>query len=220
MDEEAFLFMKGIKAVLCFHSALHSALVLFFPWPLLPCAREEFDKVTPGPCYLLLSPSLIPVLDSNSVCGRSGAALISSARSHLRAALSLSLSCSLPLSPPAFALSFIFLWKRPANQLSQFNLWHPWAAAPDRAIALCDSTTWNETGASLYSRNTRPLCLEACWSEPVLCSYLAAPKPSGRTFSCHTFLNRSFVSRGAALCQNTLQFNFPLCILMWLTPTL
>lgn len=57
--------MKGIKAALCFHSALHSAPMLFFPWPLLPCAREEFDKVTPGPCYLFLSlhlPSLSQIL--------------------------------------------------------------------------------------------------------------------------------------------------------------
>lgn len=58
MDEEAFLFMKGIRGALCFHSALHYALMLFFPWPLLPCAREEFDKVTPGPHYLVFSSHL------------------------------------------------------------------------------------------------------------------------------------------------------------------
>lgn len=57
--------MKGIRAALCFHSALHSAPMLFFPWPLLPCARQEFDKVTPGPHYLFLSlhlPSLSQIL--------------------------------------------------------------------------------------------------------------------------------------------------------------
>lgn len=64
--------------------------------------------MTPGPCYLLLSPSLIPVLDSNSVSGRSGAALISSARSHLRAALSLSLSCSLSLYLPQLLPCHLF----------------------------------------------------------------------------------------------------------------
>lgn len=57
--------MKGIRAALCFHSALHSAPMLFFPWPVLPCAREEFDKVTPGSHYLYLSlhlPSLSHIL--------------------------------------------------------------------------------------------------------------------------------------------------------------
>lgn len=139
MDEEAFLFMKGIKAALCFHSALHSALVLFFPWPLLPCAREEFDKVTPGPSYLLLSPSLIPVLDSNSVSGRSGAALISSARSHLWATLSLSLFIS-----PSFCLVIYFSVEKasePAVSIQSLT-----SLGCSTGQSQCDSTTWNDTG--------------------------------------------------------------------------
>lgn len=217
MDEEAFLFMNGIKAALCFHSDLHSALMLFFPWPLLPCAREEFDKVTPGPCYLLLSPSLIPVLDSNSVSGRSGAALISSARSHLWAALSLSRSLYLPQLLPCH-LFFHGKGQRTSSSDSIsdiLGLKHRTEPSPC-VIALPGM----RQGASLYSRNIGPLCLEASWFQLVLCSYLTEPKPSGRAFLRHTFLNHSFVSQGIALWQNTLQFNFPLCILMWLTPTL
>lgn len=60
--------MKGIKAAQCFHSALHSAPMLFFSWPLLPCAREEFDKVTPGPCYLFLSLHLLFLSQILIVC--------------------------------------------------------------------------------------------------------------------------------------------------------
>lgn len=167
MDEEAFLFMKGIKAALCFHSALHSALVLFFPWPLLPCAREEFDKVTPGPCYLLLSPSLIPVLDSNSVSGRSGAALISSPRSHLRAAPSLSPSLYLPQLLPCH-LFFCGKGQRTSSSDSIsdiFGLKHRTQPLPC-VIALPAM----RQGASLYSRNIGPLCLEASWSKLILCS--------------------------------------------------
>lgn len=86
MDEEAFLFMKGIRAALCFHSALRTAPMLFFPWPLLPFAREEFDKVTPGPHYLFLS---LHLLSLSKIL--SGLPLISSVGSHLWAALVLSL---------------------------------------------------------------------------------------------------------------------------------
>lgn len=92
------------------------------------------------------SPISVSVSDSNSVSGRSGLPLISSVRSHLWAAL----------SPPALALSFILLLKRPANRQVWFNLLHPLADALDRAIALRDSAPRNG-GRVLQQEHQAPM---------------------------------------------------------------
>lgn len=202
--------MKGIKAALCFHSALHSGPMLFFPWPLLPCARKEFDKVTPGPYYLFLFPSPVPVLDSNSVSGRSGAA------SHLISEVT-PLGClhSFSLSPSTCLVIYFATEKtsEPAGLIQS-----PTSLAWCAGQSYC--TPRNGVGAGFHIRNIRPLCLAPSRSRFILCYYLTEPKPSGRAFLYHPFLKHTFVSQEIVLWQNTLSFNFPLCILMWLTPTI
>lgn len=171
MDEEAFLFMKGIRGALCFHSALHSALMLFFPWPLLPRAREEFDKVTLGPHYLFFS-SHLSCLSQILIVRLAGLyhPLISSVGSHLWAAL-------VPPTP-ALPLSFILVLKRPVNRQVWFNLLHPQANVRDKATT------------------DKPLRLTTSCSPLVLSTFLTEPEPSGKVFLCHTLLKHTFVSRG------------------------
>lgn len=154
---EAFLFMKGIKAALCFHSALHSAPMLFFAWPLLPCAREEFDKVTPGPCYLFLSLHL-PSLSQILIVCLAGLLLllISSVRSHLWAALT--------LSPPALALSFILLLKWPANWQVWFNFLQSLDPCTGQGYRLVPWRCKEWSGGKFLQQENWPPCPATSWS--------------------------------------------------------
>lgn len=176
--------MKGIRGALCFHSALHSAPMLFFPWPLLPRAREEFDKVTPGPHYLFFCLHL-PSLSQILIVRLAGLYCLSSHQwGH---------TFGLPLLPP------------PQNLACHlFCCWN------DQWTSRCDSISY--TIRLMYRTNPSPI--DPCvFQLPALLSslalFLTEPEPSGWIFLCHTLLKHTFISRGIALWQNTLSFSFP-----------
>lgn len=132
--------------------------------------------MTPGPCYLLLSPSLIPVLDSNSVSGRSGAALISSPRSHLWAALSLSASLYLPQLLPCH-LFFCGKGQRTSSSDSISDIFG--LKRRTEPLPCVIGLPGVRQGASLYSRNIGPYVLRPPDLNSSFAPILSEPKPSG-----------------------------------------
>lgn len=125
MDEEAFLFMKGIRAALCFTQLYtlppcFSSPDLCYHVPGKNLIKWHHAPTIPSSCFLSPLLSSVP----NSVAGISGLPLISSLGSHLWVALS--------TFSPALAMSFILLLKQPTNQKVWFNLSHPQADVADR----------------------------------------------------------------------------------------
>lgn len=193
--------MKGIRAALCFHSALHSALMLFFPWPLLPCAREEFDKVTSGPRYLFLSlhlPSLSQIL---IVCLAGLDCLSSHQWGHTFGLPSLSLHQHLHCH-------LFYCWsgqRTDGSDSISYMLRLMYRTEPSPPTTL--HAGMKRVQGFTAGRWSAP-CLATSCSPLILCSFLIEPEPSGRIFLRHTLLKHTSVSRGIALWQNTVSFDF------------